>query len=171
MGVVGQNDIWVMASWPSIKNIIRGKVVACPKSGPWWILWVCICPWLVYAPECSNYALTNFLCRSVWIIDLLVNLCSPHLEAPSRPSTLEVLWAKEHTQLLLPLSSPLNSQLSPSRSLGCVISKAKEGIRWVGATYMAQEGATISSLRRTKGIDVGVGTIFAKCATIYFNTT
>jgi hypothetical protein len=55
--------------------------------------------------------------------------------------------------------------------LGCVISKAKEGIRWVGATYMAQEGATISSLRGTKGIDVGVGTIFAKCATIYFNTT
>jgi len=29
----GQNDIWVQAPWPSIKNIIRGKVMASPKSG------------------------------------------------------------------------------------------------------------------------------------------
>jgi len=26
--VSGQNDIWVLALWPSTKNIIRGKVVA-----------------------------------------------------------------------------------------------------------------------------------------------
>jgi hypothetical protein len=47
---------------------------------------------------CSNYALTNLsfgLCRSMWIIDLLINLSSPHLGAPARPSTLEVLRAKE----------------------------------------------------------------------------
>jgi len=31
----GQNDIWVLILWPSIKYIIRGKVVASPKFGPW----------------------------------------------------------------------------------------------------------------------------------------
>jgi hypothetical protein len=55
-------------------------VVVSPKSGPWWILWVRVCPWLVCAPKCFNYALTNLLfglCKSVWVIDLLVNLPSP----------------------------------------------------------------------------------------------
>jgi hypothetical protein len=50
------------------------------KSGPWWILWVCVCPWLVHAPKCSNYALSNLLfglCTSVWISELLVNLPNP----------------------------------------------------------------------------------------------
>ncbi len=40
--------------------------------------------------KCSNYALSNLLsslCRSVWVIDLLVTLPSPHLGAPTRPST------------------------------------------------------------------------------------
>ncbi len=35
LGVAGQNDIWVLAPWPSTKNIIRGKVVASPKSKLW----------------------------------------------------------------------------------------------------------------------------------------
>jgi hypothetical protein len=29
----GQNDIWVLASWPCIKYTIRRKVMASPKSG------------------------------------------------------------------------------------------------------------------------------------------
>jgi hypothetical protein len=29
-----KNDIWVQALWPGIKNIIRGKVMALPKSRP-----------------------------------------------------------------------------------------------------------------------------------------
>jgi hypothetical protein len=28
------------ASWRGAKYIIRGKVVASPKSGPWWVLCV-----------------------------------------------------------------------------------------------------------------------------------
>jgi len=32
LGVAGQNDIWVLAPWPGTNNIIRGKVVASPKS-------------------------------------------------------------------------------------------------------------------------------------------
>jgi hypothetical protein len=35
LGVFGQNDISVQASWPNTKNTIRGKVVASHKSGPW----------------------------------------------------------------------------------------------------------------------------------------
>jgi hypothetical protein len=42
----------------SIENIIRGKVVASPKSGPRWILWIHVCSWLVHAPKvlqlCTN---------------------------------------------------------------------------------------------------------------------
>jgi hypothetical protein len=34
----------VRTSWLSIENIIRGKVVASPKSGPWWVLWVRVLP-------------------------------------------------------------------------------------------------------------------------------
>jgi len=35
LGVSEQNDIWVLVLWPGAKNIIRGKVVASLKFGPW----------------------------------------------------------------------------------------------------------------------------------------
>jgi hypothetical protein len=79
LGVPGQNDIWVLVPWPGTKYTIRGKVVASPKFGSWWVLWIYVCPWFVRALKCSNYALTNLrfgLCRSVWIIELLVILPS-----------------------------------------------------------------------------------------------
>jgi len=53
--------------------------------------------------KCSSYALTNLLfglCRSMWVIDLLVNLLSPHPKAPTHPSTPEVLQATNHTPTL-----------------------------------------------------------------------
>jgi len=71
--------------------------MASPKSGSWWVLWVWIYPWFVRAPKCSNYTLTNLLfglCRFVWIIDLLVNLLSPHPRAPTRPFIPKMLWIK-----------------------------------------------------------------------------
>ncbi len=80
MSFASQNDIWVLVLWPGTKYTIRGKVVASPESGPWWVLWLCVCSWLVHAPKCSNYALTNLLfslCTSVWVIKLLVNLPNP----------------------------------------------------------------------------------------------
>jgi hypothetical protein len=55
--------------------------------------------------KCSNYILTNLLfglCRSVWIIDSLDIHPSPHPGASTCPSTLEMLWAKEHTSTLYP---------------------------------------------------------------------
>jgi hypothetical protein len=51
LGVLGQNDIWVLAPWPCIVNTIRGKVVASPKSGLWWVSWVRVCMWFVRAPK------------------------------------------------------------------------------------------------------------------------
>ncbi len=47
----------------------------------------------------SNYTLTNLLfnlCRSVWVIDLLVILPSPYLKALTRPSTPKVMRIREH---------------------------------------------------------------------------
>ncbi len=99
LGISGQNDIWVLILWPCTKYTIRGKVVASPKFEPCWVLWICVCPWFVRASRCCNYALTNLfgLCKSVWVIEFLVNLPSPHPWAPTRPFTPEMLLTKEHT--------------------------------------------------------------------------
>jgi hypothetical protein len=84
-------------------------VAASPKSEPWWVLWNCVCPWTSMHQKCSNYALTNLLfglCRSVWIIDLLVTLPSPHpiiLTCPSTPPP-KVLWTREHAPTPYPSS-------------------------------------------------------------------
>ncbi len=78
-----QNDIWVLVLWPCTNYIIRGKGVASPKSRLWWILWIHVYSWLIYAPKCFNYALTNLLfglCRSMWMIKMLVNHFSSILE-------------------------------------------------------------------------------------------
>jgi hypothetical protein len=104
LGVLGQNDVWVLVPWLGTKYTIWGKVVASPKSGPWWVLWIHGCPWFVHAPKCSNYVLTNLLfglCKSVWVSEFLINLPSPHLGVPTHPSIRKVLWTKERAQLLL----------------------------------------------------------------------
>jgi len=79
--------------------------VASPKSELWWVLWVCVYPWFICAPKCSNYALTNLflgLCRFVWVSEVLVNLHSPHPEALEHPSTPKMLWTNEHAPTLSP---------------------------------------------------------------------
>jgi hypothetical protein len=97
LGVLGQNAIWMWASWRGTKYTIRGKVVASPKFRLWFVLWVRVCPWFVLTPKCSSYALTNLLfglCRSVWIIDAC-HSPSPHPRALACPSTPKVLRTKE----------------------------------------------------------------------------
>jgi hypothetical protein len=49
LGVPGQKTIRMCVSWGNAENTIWGKVVASPESGPWWVLWVQSCPWLVIA--------------------------------------------------------------------------------------------------------------------------
>jgi len=122
LGVEGQNDIWALVPWLGTKYTIRGKVVASPKSRPWWILWVHVCPWLIRAPKCYNYALINLLfslCKFVWISEVLVNLPSPISKLQHTPLPLMCYEPSSTPQLLLlSLFSPLDSYLSPSRSLG-----------------------------------------------------
>jgi hypothetical protein len=65
LGVSGQNDIWMLVSWPSIENTIRGKVVASPKSGPWWILWVCVCMWFIRAPKVFQLCTSQLV---IWFV-------------------------------------------------------------------------------------------------------
>ncbi len=65
LGVPTQNDIWVMAPWPSIENIIRGKVMASPKSRPWWILWIHVCLWLVHALKILQLRINQLV---VWFL-------------------------------------------------------------------------------------------------------
>jgi hypothetical protein len=88
LGVSRQNDIWVLALWPSIENTIRGKVVASPKFRPWWILWVHVNLWLICAPKmiqlCTNQ-LDVWLCKFVWIIDSFITCLNPCLGTPACP--------------------------------------------------------------------------------------
>jgi hypothetical protein len=66
LGVLRQNDMWVQAPWPSTENTtIKGKVVASPKSRLWWVLWILVCSWLVYASKvfqlCINQLVVRFM--------------------------------------------------------------------------------------------------------------
>jgi hypothetical protein len=60
-----QNAIWMPVPWPNIEYTIRGKVVASPKSRSWWVFWVRVCPWFVYAPKvlqlCTNQLVVWFV--------------------------------------------------------------------------------------------------------------
>jgi hypothetical protein len=51
LGVPGQKAIRMWVPWNNTENTIWGKVVASPESGPWWVMWVQSCPWLVLAPR------------------------------------------------------------------------------------------------------------------------
>jgi hypothetical protein len=46
------------------------KVVAPPKSGPWWVLWVRICPWLVHAPKMLQLCINQLI---VWFVQIHAN--------------------------------------------------------------------------------------------------
>jgi hypothetical protein len=55
--------------------------------------------------RCSNYALINLLfglCRSMWIIELFVNLPSPCPGALTHPSSPKMLWVRKCTPTLSP---------------------------------------------------------------------
>jgi hypothetical protein len=122
LGVLGQNVIWMWASWRGIEYTIRGKVVASPKSRPWRVLWVWVCPWLVLAPKvlqlCTNHLVFGFVQVRV------NNWCLPLFLIPFRSSNTplypsKVLWDREHasTPCVFVIFS-LGSHLNPSRSLG-----------------------------------------------------
>jgi hypothetical protein len=74
--------------WKATKNTIRGKVVASPKSEPWWVLWVWCCLRLVLTPKmfepCTNQLFVCFV--QIHVTDwTLVNLPSPISELQHVP--------------------------------------------------------------------------------------
>jgi len=70
LGVLEQNDIWVQAPWPGIENIISEKVVASPKSRPWWILWIHVYMRLIHAPKMLQLRTNQLI---VWFVHVRVN--------------------------------------------------------------------------------------------------
>jgi len=70
LGVLGQNDIWVLVAWLGTKYIIKGKVVASPKFGLWWVLWIRVCPWFVRAPKVFKLHINQLV---VWFVQVHVN--------------------------------------------------------------------------------------------------
>ncbi len=96
--------------------------MASPKFGSWWILRFVFIRGSSVHQRCSSYALTNLLfglCKSMWVIDLLVNLpsCILELRHALLPPKCHELGSTPQL-LLLSLFSSLDLQLSPSRSLG-----------------------------------------------------
>ncbi len=141
LGVLGQNDIWVLVSWLGIKYTIKGKVMVSPKFGLWWILWVRVCLWLVHAPKCYNYTLFNLLfglCRSMWVIELFVNFLNPILELQHALLPVKCCELGNAPQLLfLSLSSILDLKLNSSRNLGVcqnLLHHNNVGFTFVGIT-------------------------------------
>jgi hypothetical protein len=94
--------IWMWPPWKGVKYIIRGKVVASPKSGSWWVLWILWvqdCPWLILAPKvfqlCTNH-LVLVLCRSVWVIEACQFFLIPSQSSSTPLYPSKVLRAREH---------------------------------------------------------------------------
>jgi hypothetical protein len=56
--------------WPTTKYIIRWKVVASPKFGLWWVLWIQVCPWLNLAPKVLNLCTNQLI---VWFVQVSVS--------------------------------------------------------------------------------------------------
>jgi hypothetical protein len=90
LGVPRQNVIWVLVPWPCIQYTIKGKVVASPKFGPWWVLWVRVYPWLVLAPNvfqlCTNQLVVWF-CADLWEWFIAYHFSESHPEASACPFT------------------------------------------------------------------------------------
>jgi hypothetical protein len=66
--VLGQNDVWVLAPWQNIKNIIKGKVVISSSSSSNESYEFMFTHVSFVHQKCSNYAQINLLfglCRSV----------------------------------------------------------------------------------------------------------
>jgi len=78
LGVLGQNTIWMWASWRGIEYPIKGKVMASPKSEPWWVFWVWVCSWFVLTPKvfqlCTNHLMFGFVQVRVssWFLSLFL---------------------------------------------------------------------------------------------------
>jgi hypothetical protein len=93
LGVTRQKATWMWPPWRGATYTIWGKVVASTKFGPWWVLWVRDCSWLVLAPKVlqqSTNQLVGWFCAGSceWIICLSLFL------VPSRSSSTPLYPSK-----------------------------------------------------------------------------
>ncbi len=103
LGVPGQNDIWVLVSWPGTKYTIRGKIVAFRQVQAVVSL---VSPCLPVVHPCTKMLqlCTNLLfglCRSLRVIELLVNLRSPISKFQHAPLPPKCYKPRSAPQLLL----------------------------------------------------------------------
>jgi hypothetical protein len=86
LGVSGQKAIRVPLLRSGAEYTIWGKVVASPKSGPRWVLWVWGCPWLVLTPKVLQPSANQLAC---WFCVGLLNWvsCLTLVVIPSRSSS------------------------------------------------------------------------------------
>jgi len=63
-----KNTIWVYPLRWVTKNTIRGKVMASPKSKPWWVLWICVSLWFIRALKMLQLCINQLV---VWFMQLI----------------------------------------------------------------------------------------------------
>ncbi len=101
LGVPGQKAIRMWVPQSNADNTIWGKVMASPKSGPWWILWIQSCLWFVLAPRVD--ALPWRTQKWVKVQDNRRGksqgtfLSSQHFDNPNREHALYI-WSKHCTR-------------------------------------------------------------------------
>jgi hypothetical protein len=97
LGTKWHLDVALMANH---RKYFKGEGDGFPKSGPWWILWIYVCPWLVHAPKMFQPCINQLV---VWFVQIHVNnwpfitCLNFHLGALTCPFTLEVLQTKKCT--------------------------------------------------------------------------
>jgi len=64
MGILGQNDIWLLARH---RKYYKGEGGGFSKSEPWWVLWVCVCSWFVCAPKMFQLCTNQLVVWFVWV--------------------------------------------------------------------------------------------------------
>jgi hypothetical protein len=120
LGIPGQNAIWMWPPWKGIEYTIRGKVVASPKSMPWWDLWIWGCPWLILPSKVFPLCINHFvlvLCRFVWVITAFQFFLVPSRSSSTPFYPSKVLQAKEHAPTpYFSIVFSLDSHLNPPRS-------------------------------------------------------
>jgi hypothetical protein len=80
-----------------------GKVVASPKFGPWWILWIQIWLWFVLPPKMFNLCNNQLV---VWFVQIRVVKCLSFFLFPYRSSSMPLYPQSATSQRACPDSLP-----------------------------------------------------------------
>ncbi len=120
LGVLGKNDIWVLVPWARHRVYYKGEGGGFPQVR---IMVSLMSTWLLVVHMCTKVLQLRINQLFIWFMqvsinELLINLPSPILELQHTPLPPKCCKLGNAPQLLLPLSSHLDSKLNPLRSLG-----------------------------------------------------